>query len=384
VADGFTSDNTRNDPTTWNGFGFHGEGRTSAFDNISFRQLTSSARSLNFPATDLDTTTRQTLQISGQYFTRPLNATLTGDYTFDDGTQSQSIGVGSTIGIRFSPTTEGSHSGSVTFSDEQMNEPLVVALTGTANAYVAPTTTPTTSVPSTSTTPTSTDVSTTIAISSAPPTSSPSTVTPTPKRQQSTQLLPKSLPVVPATTLPALTTTTTTTTIPDVEESVVLVNGSAVTSKVTTDGEAVDISAGVVVARFKALDKNGDLIAPLPSGQLQLNNAVAITISAKGLLPQSDVRVWMRSTPTLLGTSQVSVDGTINDSFNVSAPSGEHRIIIDGLNELSQSITMSIGASASNSDTSSTSMALIIAPLALAVFGAVFLPPVVRRRRHTV
>jgi hypothetical protein len=197
-------------------------------------------------------------------------------------------------------------------------------------------------------------------------------------------LLPKSLPVVPTTTLPALTTTTTTTTIPDVKESVVLVNGSAVTSKVTTDGEAVDISAGVVVARFKALDKNGDLIAPLPSGQLQLNNAVAITISAKGLLPQSDVRVWMRSTPTLLGTSQVSVDGTINDSFNVSAPSGEHRIIIDGLNELSQSITMSIGASASNSDTSSTSMALIIAPLALAVFGAVFLPPVVRRRRHTV
>jgi hypothetical protein len=189
---------------------------------------------------------------------------------------------------------------------------------------------------------------------------------------------------VPATTLPALTTTTTTTTIPDVDESVVLVNGSAVTSKVTTDGEAVDIIAGVVVARFKALDKNGDLIAPLPSGQLQLNNAVAITISAKGLLPQSDVRVWMRSTPTLLGTSQVSVDGTINDSFNVSAPSGEHRIIIDGLNELSQSITMSIGASASNSDTSSTSMALIIAPLALAVFGAVFLPPVVRRRRHTV
>jgi hypothetical protein len=384
VADGFTSDNTRNDPTTWNGFGFHGEGRTSAFDNISFRQLTSSARSLNFPATDLNTTTRQTLQISGQYFTRSLNATLSGDYTFDDGTQSQSIGVGSTIGIRFSPTTEGPHSGSVTFSDEQMNEPLVVALTGTANAYVAPTTTPTTSVPSTSTTPTSTDVSTTIAISSAPPTSSPSTVTPTPERQQSTQLLPKSLPVVPTTTLPALTTTTTTTTIPDVEESVVLVNGSAVTSKVTTDGEAVGISAGVVVARFKALDKNGDLIAPLPSGQLQLNNAVAITISAKGLLPQSDVRVWMRSTPTLLGTSQVSVDGTINDSFNVSAPSGEHRIIIDGLNELSQSITMSIGASASNSDTSSTSMALIIAPLALAVFGAVFLPPVVRRRRHTV
>jgi hypothetical protein len=384
VADGFTSDSTRHDPSTWNGFGFHGEGRTSAFDNISFRQLTSSARSLNFPATDLNTTTRQTLQISGQYFTRSLNATLSGDYTFDDGTQSQSIGVGSTIGIRFSPTTEGPHSGSVTFSDEQMNEPLVVALTGTANAYVAPTTTPTTSVPSTSTTPTSTDVSTTIAISSAPPTSSPSTVTPTPERQQSTQLLPKSLPVVPATTLPALTTTTTTTTIPDVEESVVLVNGNAVTSNVQTDGEAISIEAGVVVARIKALDSNGATIALHPSGQLQLDTAVALNVTVKGLLPESEVRVWMRSTPILLGASQVSLEGTSDDSYNVSAPTGEHRIIIDGLNELSQSITMGIGANANTSGSSRASVLLIMVPLALAVGCAVFLPPVVRRRRHTV
>jgi hypothetical protein len=382
VADGFTSDSTRHDPSTWNGFGFHGEGRTSAFDNISFRQLTSSTRSLNFPATDLNTTTRQTLQISGQYFTRTLNATLSGDYTFDDGSQTQAIGVGATVGIRFTPTAEGPHSGSVTFSDEQMNEPLVVALTGTANAYVAPTTTPTTSVPSTSTTPTSADVSTTIAISSAPLTSSPATVTSllTPEPQRSTQLLPKFLPVVPATTLPVLTTTT----IPDVEESVVLVNGNAVTSNVQTDGEAVNIEAGVVVARIKALDSNGATIALHPSGQLQLDTAVALNVTVKGLLPRSEVRVWMRSTPILLGSSQVSLEGTSDDSYNVSAPTGEHRIIIDGINELSQSITMGIGANANTSGSSRASVLLIIVPLALAVGCAVFLPPVVRRRRHTI
>lgn len=379
VADGFTSDNTRNDPTTWNGFGFHGEGRTSAFDNVSFRQLNVSSRSVNFSPTDINTTSRQTLQISGQYFTQSLNATLTGDYTFDNGTQTQTLGVGSTIGIRFTPTSEGAHSGTLTLADEEMNAPLVVTLAGTGSVYVPPSTT----TPATPTTATSIDVpTTTIAVSSVT-TNVPAidTQASNSDRQQAVTTPPQSLPIATTTTLPVRTTTTI---IPDVDESVVLVNGSAVTSKVLTDGETVSIEAGVVVARIKALDKNGETLALLPSGQLQLNKAVALNIAVKGLLPQSDARVWMRSTPTLLGTSQVSVEGTINDSYNVSAPPGEHRIIIDGLNELSQSITMGIGANATSSQSSTVSATLIIVPLAVAVFAAVFLPPALRRRRHTV
>jgi hypothetical protein len=377
VADGFTSDNTRHDPTTWNGFGFHGEGRTSAFDNVSFRQLNVSSRSVNFSPTDINTTSRQTLQTSGQYFTQPLNATLTGEYTFDDGTQTQTIGVGSTMGIRFTPTTEGAHSGTLTLTDEEMNAPLVVTLAGTGSVYVPPSTT--TSV--TPTTVISADVpTTTIAVSSVT-TNVPAMNTQVSRsdRQQAVATPPQSLPIATTTTLPVRTTTTT---IPDVDESVVLVNGSAVTSKVLTDGETLSIEAGVVIARIKALDENGDTLGLLPSGQLQLNKAVSLHISVKGLLPQSDVRVWMRSTPTLLGTSQVSVDGTINNSYNVSAPTGEHRIIIDGLNELSQSITMGIGANATSSQSSTVSATLIIIPIAIAIAMAVFLPPVIRRTRY--
>ena len=377
VADGFTSDNTRNDPTTWNGFGFHGEGRTSAFDNVSFRQLNVSSRILNFPTSDLNTTTRQTLQISGQYFTQPINATLTGDYTFDDGTQLQTVAVGSTIGIRFSPTAEGTRNGTLTLADEEMNAPLVVTLAGTGSVYVPPSTT-------TSLTPTtviSTEVTTTTIAMTSVATNMPAITSPASKsdRQQAVSTPPQSVPIATTTTLPVRTTTTT---IPDVDESMVLVNGSAVTSKVLTDGESVSIEAGVVVARIKALNKKGDTLALLPSGQLQLNKAVSLDISVKGLLPQSDVRVWMRSTPTLLGTSQVSVDGTISDSYNVSAPAGEHRIIIDGLNELSQSITMGIGANATSSQSSTVSATLIIIPIAIAIAMAVFLPPVIRRNRY--
>jgi hypothetical protein len=376
VADGFTSDNTRNDPTTWNGFGFHGEGRTSAFDNVSFRQLNVSSRSVNFSPTDINTTSRQTLQISGQYFTQSINATLTGDYTFDNGTQTQTLGVGSTIGIRFTPTSEGAHSGTLTLADEEMNAPLVVTLAGTGSVYVPPSTT----TPATPTTVTSIDVpTTTIAVSSVT-TNVPAidTQASNSDRQQAVTTPPQSLPIATTTTLPVRTTTTT---IPDVDESVVLVNGTAVSSKILTDDATVSIEAGVVVARIKALDQNGDTLALLPSGQLQLNKAVALNIAVKGLLPQSDARVWMRSTPTLLGTSQVSVEGTINDSYNVSAPPGEHRIIIDGLNELSQSITMGIGANATSSQSSTVSATLIIIPIAIAIAMAVFLPPVIRRTR---
>jgi hypothetical protein len=383
VSDGFTSDSTRHDPSTWNGFGFHGEGRTSAFDNISFRQIHSSTRSLDFSATDLNTTARQTLQISGQYFTQSLTATLTGDYTFDDGTQSQSIGVGTTIGIRFTPTTEGSHNGALTLAGEEMNAPLVVNLAGTGVVYIPPTTTvaptSTTTTVSTADVPTTT-IATPAATANVPVSDAPTAST---SRQQQITAPPRSIPPPTSTTPPARVTTTTTT-IPDVDESVVLVNGSAVTSNVDTDGESVSIEAGVVIARIKALDKNGDTVALLPSGQLQLDKAVALNVTVKGLLPLSEVRVWMRSTPILLGTSKVSTDGTVSDSYNVSAPTGEHRIIIDGLNELSQSITMGIGANANPNDTSSASMALIIVPLAIAVALAVFLPPVVRRRRRTV
>jgi hypothetical protein len=66
----------------------------------------------------------------------------------------------------------------------------------------------------------------------------------------------------------------------------------------------------------------------------------------------------------------------------VSAPTGEHRIIIDGLNELSQSITMGIGANATSSQSSTVSATLIIIPIAIAIATAVFLPPVIRRTRY--
>jgi hypothetical protein len=92
----------------------------------------------------------------------------------------------------------------------------------------------------------------------------------------------------------------------------------------------------------------------------------------------------MRSTPILLGSSTVSDAGTIDESFNISAPDGEHRIIFDGVNELSQSVTMGIGADATSSESSANTVILIIIPLAIAIAFAVFLPPVIRRSRNQV
>jgi hypothetical protein len=373
VADGFTSDSTRNDPTSWNGFGFHGEGRTSAFDNVSFRQLTTPARTLEFLQVNVNTTQQQTVQISGQYFTESLSATVTGDFTFDDGTQARTVGVGSAVGIRFRPTTEGLRSGVLTLSHAQMNQPLVIALSGTGTIYVPPVTT-TTEIANVTTT---AGVSTTIASSEIRPRNSKDSNSPaTASASGATDTFPS--------TITPTSTTSTSTTIPNVDRSVILVDGKVTEGSITSDAAAIRIEAGPVLVRIRALDNEGNSIGLSPTGQLQLSDAVALGVSAKGLLPESEVRVWMRSTPILLGSSTVSDAGTIDESFNISAPDGEHRIIFDGVNELSQSVTMGIGADATSSESSANTVILIIIPLAIAIAFAVFLPPVIRRSRNQV
>lgn len=132
VASGFSSDTSISDPSTWNGFVVHGEGRTSVFDNLSFRQVNTSARTLTFPTTEEGDDSRLTLDVSGQYLTQPLTATATGDYTFDNGAQSTTVNAGTSLGLKFSPSQSGVRTGTVSLSSAEMLRPLTVSLNGRA------------------------------------------------------------------------------------------------------------------------------------------------------------------------------------------------------------------------------------------------------------
>ena len=132
VATGFTNNSSLHDPSTWNGFGVHGEGRTSVFDNLSFRKADVSTRTLAFPVTNEGSESRLTVDVTGQYLTQGLTATATGDFTFDNGTQSTIVTAGSSLGVRFSPTASGDRTGTVSLSSTEMLRPLTVALSGRA------------------------------------------------------------------------------------------------------------------------------------------------------------------------------------------------------------------------------------------------------------
>lgn len=130
VATGFTTDSTFNNPRTWNGFGVHGEGRTSVFDNLSFRLVDISTRTLSFPATQRGGDRQMTVNVDGLYVTQPLTATVTGDFRFDNGTQSTQVAPGNQLEVTYSPTSHGEHTGTVTLSSTEMLAPLSIALTG--------------------------------------------------------------------------------------------------------------------------------------------------------------------------------------------------------------------------------------------------------------
>ena len=130
VATGFTTDSTVNDPRTWNGFGVHGEGRTSVFDNLSFRLVDVSSRSLTFAATNRGAQRQTSVDLSGLYVNQPLTATATGDFRFTNGTQTTQVSAGASLGVVYAPSTHGSHTGTVEFSSPEMVAPLTVALSG--------------------------------------------------------------------------------------------------------------------------------------------------------------------------------------------------------------------------------------------------------------
>ncbi len=130
VATGFTTDSTPNDPRTWNGFGVHGEGRTSVFDNLSFRRIDVSSRSIAFATTNRGAQRQSSLDVSGLYVTQPLTATATGDFRFANGTQTTQVSVGSSLSVVYAPSTHGTHTGTVSLSSPEMLAPVSIALSG--------------------------------------------------------------------------------------------------------------------------------------------------------------------------------------------------------------------------------------------------------------
>ncbi len=142
IAGGFDTGAGAANPANWDALRLRSDSYdpTSLFDNIRFRTVEPSSRSLDLGDTPLTTTSTADLTLGGLHLTGALSATITGSgFSFPDGTTTRSGVAAGTLRVRFDPPALGAGSGELTLVGDDMARPLVIALTATGTPEPAPT-----------------------------------------------------------------------------------------------------------------------------------------------------------------------------------------------------------------------------------------------------
>jgi hypothetical protein len=233
------------------------------------------------------------------------------------------------------------------------------------------------SVTNAPTTTTSTSTTTTIALAASPtPDSSPRT------------------PAV-ATTIPEKTSTTTSTVPVQVAllkklekvqaSSALMMQGdSAFAASVTRVNNSLVMDAGIFKAVIKGMDKEGNVIPLDAKGDLRIPRGGSISVNMGRYLPNSEVFIWMFSTPKSLGERNTDARGNI--LTRIATPRkiepGLHRVAFVGKNPAGRDITFMIGLIVADPSTLSTANKILISiPITMAIFAGFLLPTRVRRRK---
>jgi len=171
-------------------------------------------------------------------------------------------------------------------------------------------------------------------------------------------------------------------------EAAILVGGEPVESTVTRSNDQLVISAGDMAATISGITADG-AVAPLDNdGNIRLSEGDQIQVEASGFAPNSDVEVWLFSTPTLLGTVTVNAQGTATATFPLprGADSGNHRVALNGMNVSGEDASFAVGIviGSSSGGVSTAGKVLISIPIAAAVLFALVIPARRRRKGATV
>ena len=187
---------------------------------------------------------------------------------------------------------------------------------------------------------------------------------------------------------PVATTVAPSTTVPEIAEAApgeasLLVGGEEVEATLSRSNDQLVIAAGEMSATISGVTSDG-AIAPLDSeGNIRLSDGDQIQVEASGFAPNSDVEVWLFSTPTLLGTVAVNGEGTASSKFALprGVESGNHRVALNGKNAVGDDASFAVGIviGSSSGGVSTAGKVLISVPIALAVLFALVIPA--RRRR---
>ena len=166
-----------------------------------------------------------------------------------------------------------------------------------------------------------------------------------------------------------------------------MIGGKKTAVEVIRSGNKFTISAGDVSATLTGLLSSGE-VAPLDEeGAVRLSTSDMFEVSMEGFAANSDVDVWMYSTPTKLGTASVDSNGEATERYALpgSIEAGTHRVVLRGENQAGDPIEIAFGMFiGSESKTSTAAKILIAIPIALAILLGLLIPTALRRRRKDV
>lgn len=188
------------------------------------------------------------------------------------------------------------------------------------------------------------------------------------------------------------TTTTTTTTVPPAPEvdggdGVAVIDGVETAVAVSRSENRFTVTAGDVSATLTGITASGDVASLDEDGAVRLTNDDLFEIELEGFAPNSEVEVWMYSTPNKLGVTQVNASGQGSERYAIedSVTPGAHRIVLRGENSEGKKLEIAFGMFIGfENSTSTAARVLIIVPIALAILFGLLLPTALRRRRKEV
>ncbi len=202
-----------------------------------------------------------------------------------------------------------------------------------------------------------------------------------------TTIKPKSV-VSTTTTVPAQVTTTSVAA-PKIAQvatgqSAVQVDGVDTKAQISRVNNQLVVSAGALKATIGGINENGSVMSLDSDGNVRLRSGDVVRIKLAGFKPGSTVEAWLFSTPVLMGTSVVGVDGSVTGNFVVpkNASRGAHRIAVVAKAVDGKPTTFTVGiAVGAVSETSTWTRVLIAIPITLAIGFGFLLPNQLRRRR---
>jgi hypothetical protein len=137
-------------------------------------------------------------------------------------------------------------------------------------------------------------------------------------------------------------------------------------------------------AAFSGVRTDGSVVPLDTDGNIRLDKGDAIKVVVTGFGPESQVEIRLYSDPILLGMAAVNDEGTVTKAYQIpeTVPAGPHRVVLSGKNYSGDTVMFTVGiVLGARESASGLVRALIAIPILGAVFLALFLPALLRRRK---